>query len=44
MACGGKLYQLVVEDEETGKQLLSHGQVPASLATPSSNTQQQQNE
>jgi hypothetical protein len=32
VACGGKLYQLVVEDEETGKQLLSHGQV---IATPS---------
>lgn len=27
VACGGKLYQLVVEDEETGKQLLSNGQL-----------------
>ena len=27
MACGAKLYQLVVEDEATGKELLSNGQL-----------------
>ena len=27
VACGAKLYQLVVEDEETGKELLKNGQL-----------------
>ena len=27
VACGGKLYQLVVQDEVTGKDLLSKGQL-----------------